>query len=84
MATKRTSKPAPTADVLKAVADLVEPMQAEHNEAANEVVEEALSELAKVNLFFARHGTLRIHGAFSINDLYEAFKTRFLFDLDNN
>lgn len=36
----------------------------------------ARSELAQANAFFARNGDLRVHGNFTINELYEAFKAR--------
>lgn len=97
MAAKRTSKPTQTPEVLKAVADLVEPpeepgwpkavlerkgkelqalLEKEFNESADKVVAEALSELARANAFFARNGNLRVHGNFTINELYAAFKAR--------
>lgn len=96
MAAKRTSKPTqPTPDVLKAVADLMEPNgEVPHKEIpGNEMRDlfreemdaargEILSELAQANAFFERNGNLRVHGNFTINELYEAFKARMNYEID--
>ena len=87
--------PRNTPYVLKAVADLMEPTgEVPHKEIpGNEMRDlfreemdaargEILSDLAKANAFFERNGNLRVHGNFTINELYEAFKARMNYEIE--